>query len=239
MQKEAYFEGFDAHVLKREINLEPEAQSRLRLFFFLMHDHNQKVNLTRLDSPEEAVDFHLLDALALLKSLSIKDGQSLIDVGSGAGLPGVLLKCLCPQLWLTILDSVGKKVVFVENTFQQLNFKDARAISARAEDLGHDSQFREQYDYATARALGTQSYCLELCAPFVKQGGIIALLRSDDDLVTETDYFVESLGCSRESTAFCQLPQRIKPFRIEIYRKIHLTEGKYPRKPGKIKKRPL
>ncbi|MBZ0254471.1 16S rRNA (guanine(527)-N(7))-methyltransferase RsmG, partial [bacterium] len=238
MDKEAYFEGFDAHLLKREIELEPEAQSRLRLFFFLMHDYNQKVNLTRLDSPEDVVDYHLLDVFALSKALTINDGQSLIDVGSGAGIPGVLLKCLYPQLRLTILDSVGKKMDFVQNAYDQMDLFESKSISDRAEDLGHDLQHREQYDYASARALGAQSYCLELCAPFVKQGGIIALLRSDDDLVVEQDYYVETLGCSRENTAFYQLPQRNKPFRIEIYRKIHLTDGKYPRKPGKIKKRP-
>lgn len=239
MDKNVYFTGFDAHLSKREIKIEPEAHSRLRLFFFLMYEYNQKVNLTRLDSPEDVVDYHLVDAFVLSQAISITGGHSLIDVGSGAGIPGALMKCFYPQLLVTILDSIGKKMDFVQDACEQLNLNDAIAIRARAEDLGQDPQYREQYDYATARALGTQSYCLELCAPFVKQGGIVALLRSDEDLVVELDYFVETLGCRRENTIFYQLPQRNKSFRIEIYRKIHLTEGKYPRKPVKIKQRPL
>ena len=239
MEKETYLLGFDAHLSKREISIEPEAQLRLGLYFFLMHSYNQVVNLTRLESPDNVVDYHLLDALALFKAMSFENGQSLIDIGSGAGIPGALLKCLIPQIHVTILDSVGKKTDFVRNALNDLNLDDAQAVSARAEDLGHDVQFREQFDYATARALGTQSYCLELCAPFVKKDGAIALLRSDEDMLAEPDKFVDSLGCRRENTVIYQLPEKNRPFRIEIYRKIQLTDGKYPRKPGKIKKRPL
>jgi 16S rRNA (guanine527-N7)-methyltransferase len=239
MDKETYLEAFEAHLRKRDMNLEPDVKERIGLYFFLLYQQNQTTNLTRLFSPQDVIDFHLCDSLELSKNLPLNDEQSLIDVGSGAGIPGLLLKCLNPALRVTILDSVGKKIDFVQNVINKLGFKDSNAISARGEDLGHDDEHREMYDYAIARALGSQSYCLELCCPFVKVGGHIVLLRSDEDLIKDPDQYRETLGCVRRNTHQYNIQGREKPFRLEFYQKNAPTLDIFPRKPGKMKKRPL
>ncbi|MDP8243716.1 MAG: 16S rRNA (guanine(527)-N(7))-methyltransferase RsmG [Candidatus Hinthialibacter antarcticus] len=239
MDESAYLRAFEAHLNKRNIQIEPAASKRCGLYFYLIHVKNQSMNLTRYDSPADAVDYHLLDALAINQALSNEPIESLIDVGSGAGVPGVLLNCISTDMRLCVLDSVKKKMDFVASALEALQLGGSSAVSARAEDLGHDPAHREQYDCATARALGTQAYCLELCAPFVKTGGGIALLRSDEDLIHANNQYAETLGCLREKVLNYQLPGREKAFRIEIYRKNAPTADKYPRKPGKIKKRPL
>ncbi len=239
MDKTAYFLAFDAHLNRQNLNVEPAAIERCRLYFYLLHKANQATNLTRLDLPNECIDYHLVDSLHLYEALKTESLSSLIDVGSGAGVPGILMKCLNPDIRLSVIDSVKKKMDFVNAAIQQLELSESNAIAERAEALGHDSQHREYYDCATARALGSQSYCLELCAPFVKMGGVVALLRSDIDETTTPDQFFETLGCKKESTHEYQLPGRDKAFRVEIHRKVLTTQEKFPRKPVQIKKRPL
>lgn len=239
MEKAAYLRGFEAQLKKRTIDLEPAALMRCGLYFYLLHVKNQSLNLTRLDSVKDAVDFHLSDALALKQALAQEGIMSLIDVGSGAGVPGVLMKCLLPDIRLCVLDSVKKKMDFVESAFFEMGLSESAAVSARAEEAGHDCAHREKYDCASARALGSQPYCLELCAPFVRIGGVIALLRSDDDALLDPQQYRETLGCIRENTHEYLLLGREKAFRVEIYRKIGATSVKFPRKPVQIKKRPL
>lgn len=205
----------------------------------LLVDWNQKINLTAITDPEEIALKHFFDSLLLLNFHSILDGASLIDVGTGAGFPSTPLAIVRPDLRITQMDSLNKRVTFLNEVASQLNLS-LSTIHSRAEDSARLLELREQFDYATARAVANLRVLSEYCLPYVKPGGYFLAMKSgeiEEELEEAKGAIKELGGKTREVKLYC-LPDG-SGRSVIVIEKISQTPTKYPRNPNKIKKSPL
>lgn len=197
---------------------------------------NEVMNLTAITEPEQVAKLHLLDSLTLLCCADLK-GKTLIDVGCGAGFPGVPLAIACPDAKVTLLDSLKKRVMWLESELPALGVANARCIAARAEEAAAAS--REKFDYASSRAVARLNILLELTAPFVRVGGAVLAMKgaAAREELEEAQNAVRKLGLKLET---------IRDFSIDgamhsvlVLRKVRPTPTQYPRRYAKIKQAPL
>ena len=196
---------------------------------------NEVMNLTAITEPTAVAKLHLLDSVSLLKCENL-EGKTLIDVGCGAGFPGVPLKIGCPELDLTLLDSLGKRMNWLEATLPRLGV-DATYITARAEEAVTDR--REQYDFATSRAVARLNILLELTAPYVKVGGAVLAMKgaAGREELAECKNAIRQLGLKLEQVH--EFPMDGTNHMVIVLRKIAPTPAKFPRRYAKIKASPL
>ncbi len=206
----------------------------------LLIEWNSFMNLTTITEPQEVELKHFVDSLALLSYMDLKD-LSLIDLGTGAGFPGVPLKIAIPSLQVTLVDSLQKRIGFLETVVKELNLTGIDAVHARAEDLAHDGNFREQFDVCTSRAVANLATLSEYCLPFVKKGGYFVPYKSDkvEEELQEAAYAIEQTGGSSERIEMFSLPDSDCKRSLIFIRKVNPTPGKYPRKAGTPSKNPL
>lgn len=199
---------------------------------------NRMYNLTAITSPDEVLVKHFLDSLMLLKYFDLDYGTKIIDIGSGAGFPGIpLLIAKNNKLKLTMVDSIGKKVRFLDNALHSCGLE-AQTVCERAEVLGHQAAFREQFDVATARAVAGLNALCEYCLPLVKVGGYFIALKGSLDEAEEAKHAIEVLGGEIESNVSYKLPNGDARSLVMI-KKISQTPTEYPRKSKKIATKPL
>lgn len=205
----------------------------------LLVEWNEKINLTAIVEPEEICIKHFLDSILLFHAAEVEQGASMIDVGTGAGFPSVPCKILRPDLKLTLLDSLNKRIHFLEILSQQLG-QENLCVHSRAEDGGKNPAYREQYDVATARAVARLRELSEYCLPFVKTGGRFIALKGYEieEELDEAKKAIKLLGGQIEEVKKYHLPGDHKRA-IVIIKKISQTPTKYPRIPAKIKKQPI
>jgi 16S rRNA (guanine(527)-N(7))-methyltransferase RsmG len=220
----------------------PLSDLQLRQFAFYAEtlvDWNTRMNLTAITEPEEIAVKHFLDSLMLLKRADIPEGASVIDVGTGAGFPGLPLKIARPDLRLTLLDSSAKRVGFLREVAEALGVA-AEAIHGRAEELGQKPERREQYGLVTARAVAALPLLCEYCLPFVQVGGVFAALKGPGIRAEAEDatLAIAKLGGKLQSIEEFELPNR-NSRTIVLVQKISQTPPEYPRTHAKIAKRPL
>ena len=198
-------------------------------------EQNKVMNLTAITEPEQVAKLHLLDSLTLL-TLTDLAGKRVIDVGCGAGFPGVPVKIACPELELTLLDSLGKRMAWLEKILPELEVE-AACITARAEEAVVDR--REQYDIATSRAVARLNILLELTAPYVKVGGYVLAMKgaAAQEELREAKSAMAKLGL--ELVKVQEFPVEETAHRVLVFRKIAKTPAKYPRRYAKIKQSPL
>jgi 16S rRNA (guanine527-N7)-methyltransferase len=196
---------------------------------------NEVMNLTAITEPTAVAKLHLLDSLTLLLAADLK-GKTLIDVGCGAGFPGVPAAIACPEAKVTLLDSLGKRMHWLESILPQLGVR-AKCITARAEEAVADH--REQFDYATSRAVARLNILLELTAPYVRVGGAVLALKgaAAREELTEAESAVKKLGLKVEKIH--DFPIDGAQHSIVVLRKIAPTPSRYPRRFAKIKQAPL
>lgn len=217
-----------------------DAPALLAKYGQLLLEKNRVMNLTAITNPRDVATLHMLDCAALLNCADFKN-KSLIDVGTGAGFPGVPLKILVPSLEVTLLDSLNKRVDWLSETCEALSLDGIRAVHARAEEAGQDPAFREQFDFASARAVADLRLLCELCLPFVKVGGCFLAMKgtdSDSELSGALSA-IQALGGRVERCFDYQIPHTKVTHRVIIIRKISQILAKYPRKWAKIQKMPL
>ena len=196
---------------------------------------NEVMNLTAITEPTQVAKLHLLDSLTVLSAADLK-GKTLIDVGCGAGFPGVPLKIACPEVKLTLLDSLGKRMNWLESFLPQLGIT-ARYITARAEEAVADR--REQFDYATSRAVARLNILLELTAPYVKVGGAVLAMKgaAAREELAEAKQAISKLGLKVEEVK--EFPIDGTAHAVIVLRKVKPTPPQYPRRYAKIKQSPL
>lgn len=217
-----------------------EAQlSSLNVYAEQLVSWNEKVNLTAIVKPEEIAVKHFLDSLLLLKSVDIKDSASLLDIGAGAGFPSLPCKLLRSDIKLTMLDSLNKRIDFLNSLTIELGVH-ANCIHGRAEEMGHKGEYRERFDIVTARAVAHLRDLSEYCLPFVKVGGYFAPLKGYDieAELDEAKKAIEALGGEIVEVKKYTLPDESKRA-IVVIKKISQTSTKYPRNHGKMKKQPI
>ena len=223
------------------IEVNDQMISDLKTYREILVDWNQKMNLTGIEEEKEVFIKHFLDSISAVSNGYIKDGISLIDVGTGAGFPGLPLKICLQNIKLTLLDSLNKRINFLQEVSNTVNLKDVEFIHGRAEDFGKNSDYREQYDVATARAVAGLPILMEFCVPFIKVGGYFVCLKGPNaDLeLEESKKAMEILGIEFVEKLDIQLPETDLNHNILVFKKVSETPSKYPRKAGKPAKSPI
>lgn len=221
------------------IFLDDTALERLDKYADLLVETNKSLNLTAITDPDEIVYKHFIDSLSLLTCVEIKNGAKVIDVGTGAGFPGVVMLIARPDLKITLLDGTNKRLVFIKNVLDEIGLE-AEIVHMRAELAGKDIKYREKFDLVTARAVANLNTLAEYCMPFVKVGGIFAPMKSSktEEEVSAARGAINALGGKIEE---------IKPLIVAncgeryviITEKISQTPPKYPRASAQISKKPL
>ena len=207
-------------------------------YFEFLVEYNEKVNLTAITEKREVAIKHFADCGSLLSVLDIKECASVIDVGTGAGFPGMVLKILRPDLKLTLLDSLNKRIVFLKECAALLKL-DITCIHARAEEAAKNSDFRQMFDIATSRAVANLTTLSEYCLPFVKKGGVFAPLKGPaaEDEITNAKNAIKILGGSLREVKNIKLGEL--SHKIVLIDKISDTPQKYPRNGAKPINNPL
>ena len=217
------------------LDLPEEIRAKLCDFGAAMVKQNEVMNLTAITEPAQVAKLHLLDSLSVVKCADLA-GKTLIDVGCGAGFPGVPTAIACPEAEVTLLDSLGKRVKWLETILPQLGVK-AECITARAEEAVADR--RECYDYATSRAVARLNILLELTAPYVKVGGAVLAMKGAlaKEELAEAQSAIRKLGLKLEAVK--EYPIDGTAHAVIVLRKVAPTPKQYPRRYAKIKQAPL
>lgn len=223
----------------KALELSPEPAEQLERYGKLLVEKNQVMNLTAITDPVEVAQKHMLDCAALLGAAEFA-GKKVIDVGTGAGFPGLVLKLCQREIDLTLLDSLRKRVDWLAEVSAQLGVQ-VTAIHGRAEELGKTPEMRETFDIATARAVADLRMLCELCLPFVKVGGVFLAMKAEDcrDEVDASGRCISLLGGRLQSAYTYQVPGTDLVRRVIRVEKIAPTPEKYPRRFAKIQKAPL
>lgn len=206
----------------------------------LLAEWNEKINLTAITQPDEVAVKHFADCLEFFNYIDVPEGASIIDVGTGAGFPGLVLKIARPDIKLTLLDSLNKRLIFLQEVLDQTNLT-AEIIHSRAEDGARKPNLRESFDFAVSRAVARLNVLSEYCLPYVKLGGSFVALKgpnADEELADSTKA-LQILGGKLKNIHTFELPYDSGSRNIVEISKIKSTPAKYPRISGKIKSAPL
>ena len=230
----------EAHLRKglAELGLGDDAAPSLLRFGELLLEKNKVMNLTAITDPEDVASLHFLDSAALLTLADLK-GKTVVDVGTGAGFPGMPMKILEPSIQLTLLDSLGKRITFLQEVCNELGLQNVQCVHARAEEFA--AEHRQSFDFAVSRAVANLSVLCELCLPLVKVDGYFLSMKSVESgqELEAAKKAIQILGGRVERTADYQIPGTDVTHRVIFIKKIAETPKKYPRPFAKIKKNPL
>lgn len=228
-------ETFIKEVEKLNISVTKENLASLAKYKDLLVEYNKKFNLTAIKSDEEIYLKHFYDSLTLIKAYSLNGNLKLLDIGTGAGFPGLVLKIFYPDLELTLLDSNHKKIAFLEVVIKELNLKNVTCINSRAENL--PKTYREYFDIVTSRAVAHLRILLELSIPYLKVGGkLIAMKGLSEDEIKESAKILEKLDSTIVDTIKFNLPIEGSNRSLVIIQKNKKTNEIYPRSYDKIVK---
>lgn len=213
--------------------------SQFEIYMNLLKEWNQKINLTAIEEDREIIIKHFIDSLSILPYIPAQK-MRLIDVGTGAGFPGIPLKIANPDIDVTLLDSLEKRIKFLNEIITATNISGIKAVHGRAEDMGVNPVYREKFDIAVARAVASLPVLVEYCLPFVKINGLfIAMKGNNTEEFENSTKALDILGGKIEKIAKMVLPDTNIERNVVIIRKFRQTPTKYPRKAGKPSKDPL
>lgn len=217
-------------------------EEQLEQFFTykeLLIEWNKKMNLTAIEQEGDIITKHFIDSLSIASY--IPDTAKVIDIGTGAGFPGIPLKILKKDLSITLLDSLNKRITFLEEVIRNLSLENIQAVHARAEELAHKEEYREQYDIAVSRAVAPMHTLLEYMLPYVKIGGKCICMKGPNLQEESKDLqnCLETLGGKIEKIEEIVLPETEIKRNIMLIKKENKTPKKYPRNPGMPSKKPL
>lgn len=234
--------------LNRELNqfsiiLENSQINQFYQYYELLDEWNKVMNLTAITDQKEVITKHFVDSLALVKAageISTKE-YKIIDIGTGAGFPGIPLKIAFPQLKITLMDSLNKRIKFLNEVIEQLGLKEITAVHSRAEDLGRDKDYREQYDLSVSRAVANLSTLSEYCMPFVKPGGFFISYKSGkiEEELSSAKHAIFLLGGKVNRIESFTLDGAEAERTLIKIEKVSEISKRYPRKAGVPGKEPL
>lgn len=235
-------EEFQSELMERDIPVTEEKMRQFERYLELLQEWNEKINLTAITKKEEVYLKHFYDSLTAGLYVDFSKGvQSLCDVGSGAGFPSIPLKIIYPELNITIVDSLKKRIGFLEKVVEELGLEGVYLYHDRAETFGQNKQFRASFDFVTARAVARMSVLAELCLPLVKKNGTFIAMKAahaPEELEDAKKAIGVLGGKVREDISF-ELPEEAGERHIILIDKKKETPNKFPRKPGTPNKSPL
>jgi len=218
----------------------PEADlAAYRAHFALLLEHNPRAGLTSLTDPVEIAAKHYLDSLTCLLVRDLAASEEVADIGSGGGFPGMVLALARPAARFTLVDSSAKRTAFLRIAADALHLTNTTIITARAEALGQDPDYRERYDLVLSRALAPLPVLLEYCLPLARLGGQVLAMKGPDAGLTASAQALTTLGGRLATTHRLELPQGLGARTLVLLEKIATTPARYPRRPGAPAKRPL
>lgn len=225
---------------KLNLEVSEKANENLEKYSKMMLHYNEFMNLTAITEPDEIKEKHFLDSITLLLSGKITENCSLIDIGAGAGFPSVPVKIVREDINLTMLDSLNKRINFLNDVIKEIGIKNTVALHSRAEDAGKDKDLREKFDVATARAVADMAVLSEYALPFVKIGGYFVAMKgtAPKEEIEGAKKAIREMGGEIEEVKEVVLPSGIK-HSLVIVRKVIATPAKYPRKAGTPVKKPI
>lgn len=238
MEYKEFYEKLKSKAKQIDINLQDEQLQEFYSYMNLLLEWNEKMNLTAITEPNEVILKHFVDSITIGKY--IQNRQCVIDVGTGAGFPGIPLSILKNDLDITLLDSLNKRIIFLQEVIQNINLKNINAVHARVEEFAKNKKNREKFDVATSRAVAPLNVLLEYLLPLVKINGIcICMKGSNTEEIENADNALKILGANIEKVENLSLPESNITRNIVIVRKMKETPLKYPRKAGTPSKEPL
>lgn len=235
---EKYWISLLENAKELDIELTNNQLKQFQDYMKLLLEWNQKINLTAITESEEIIQKHFIDSLTILKY--IKENDKVIDIGTGAGFPGIPIKIVKPEIEINLADSLNKRINFLNIVIEKLNLMQVNTIHTRIEDLGRNKDYREKLDVVTSRAVASFNVLLEYMLPLLKIGGIcICMKGSNIEEIENSKKALETLGGEIEKVEELMLPGSDIKRNIIIVKKIRKTPMGYPRKPGIPRKLPL
>lgn len=232
-----FYDGLD----KLNIKLSDNQIEQFIKYYEMLIETNKVMNLTAITEPSEVISKHFIDSLSIVKAMDMSKNMKIIDIGTGAGFPGIPIKISFPQLEVTLLDSLNKRINFLNGVINELKLEKIETIHGRSEEFGRDKNYREAYDLCVSRAVANLSTLSEYCLPFVKVGGRFVSYKSGSckEEVDNSLNSVDKLGGIHRKIVEFDLDNTDISRSLIIIEKIKNTPGKYPRKPGTPSKEPL
>lgn len=221
-----------------DIQLSDKQIEKFFMYKKILKEWNEKINLTAIIDDKEIIIKHFIDSIIIEKY--IPQNAKMIDVGTGAGFPGIPIKIIRPDVEITLLDSLNKRVNFLNEVIKQCKLEGITALHGRAEDIAQNVNYREKYDVSTARAVANIATLLEYCTPFVKVGGSFICMKSEaEQEISDAEKAEKILQVKKENVKIFTLPEIEAKRTLIIYKKIKNTLPKYPRKAGIPAKEPI
>ena len=237
---------YDMTTLRRgcealNITLTEQQEQQFIHYYEMLIERNKVVNLTSITEYEEVMIKHFVDSLAVTKALDLGGISSMIDVGTGGGFPGIPLKIAFPHVKSTLLDSLQKRILFLEDVTRELKLSGVKAVHGRAELAAREKEHREQYDLCVSRAVANLASLSEYCLPFVKVGGAFVSYKSGkvQEELDQATKAIQVLGGEIENTVYFRIPGTDMERSLIVIRKKRPTQKKYPRKAGTPTKEPI
>ena len=239
MEHSTFNEGLLEKASTMGVRFSVEQMDKFYKYMNLLIEWNEKMNLTAIIEPNEIILKHFIDSITILKD--IKDGSIVVDVGTGAGFPGIPLSIMNPTLKITLVDSLNKRLIFLQEVINELDLKNVELVHARAEEFGRNKKYREKFDVATSRAVANLATLSEYLLPLVKINGKAISMKAGNasQEIEDAKKAIKTLGGNINNIEEFNLPQSDIGRTIIIIDKISGTPGKYPRKPGTPAKEPI
>lgn len=224
-----------------EVELTEHQLEQFKTYYEMLIEKNKVMNLTAITEKDEVIDKHFIDSISLNKAVDTTKPLKILDLGTGAGFPGIPLKIAYPNLKITLLDSLNKRIKFLQEVIEELGLQEIEGIHGRAEDFAKQQGYREQYDLCVSRAVANLATLSEYCLPYVKEGGCFISYKSgavEEEVNQSKEAITELGGRIKEVIAFT-LPKTDIERTFVVIEKVKKTPKKYPRKAGLPSKEPL
>ncbi|WP_066889307.1 16S rRNA (guanine(527)-N(7))-methyltransferase RsmG [Clostridium nigeriense] len=236
-----YFQIMKEASMEVGFDLTEKQYNQFITYMKLLQEWNEKINLTAITEDEEVIKKHFIDCIKAFKSKAVRNAKTVIDVGTGAGFPGLPIAIMNPDISVTLLDSLNKRINFLNTVVAQLELKNVTTIHSRAEDGARKPELRESFDVATSRAVANMAVLSEFCLPYVRVNGYFVALKGPaiEEELKEGQKAINTLGGSLENIIEVNIEESDLKHNIVEIKKVNKCPKTYPRKAGTVNKKPI